>query len=219
MKSGLQNGQLKKWNDDRGFGFIHPVDGSQNVFLHISEIKDSTRRPQIGDTIYYYVVNKDGKVCAGNAFILGASNKTNSLAQQHKKALSSSASSSSFPVMRMLLISVLPLAGSIHFAWKIAAILPPLNLLPFIFYAGLSRITFILYADDKYRAEHGKWRTSEVVLHSFELMGGWLGGFIAQQKLRHKSRKNSYQIVFWTVVIIHQIGWLTWFLFHKAILR
>ena len=216
MKSGLQNGQLIKWKDDRGFGFIQPVDGSQDVFLHISEVKDSTRRPQVGDTIYYYVVNKNDKVCASNAFILGARNKS---IAQHKKVLSSSASSSSFPVIRMLLISVLPLAGSIHFAWRIATILPPLNLLPFIFYAGLSRITFILYADDKYRAEHGKWRTSEAVLHSFELMGGWLGGFIAQQKLRHKSRKNSYQVVFWTIVIIHQIGWLTWFLFHKAIIR
>ena len=216
MKSGLQNGQLIKWKDDRGFGFIQPVDGSQDVFLHISEIKDSTRRPQVGDTVYYYVVNKNDKVCASNAFILDARNKS---IAQHKKVLSSSASSSSFPVIRMLLISVLPLAGSIHFAWRIATILPPLNLLPFIFYAGLSRITFILYADDKYRAEHGKWRTSKAVLHSFELMGGWLGGFIAQQTLRHKSRKNSYQVVFWTIVIIHQIGWLTWFLFHKAILR
>jgi len=216
MKSGLQNGQLTKWKDDRGFGFIQPVDRSQDVFLHISEIKDSTRRPQVGDTVYYYVVNKNDKVCASNAFILDARNKS---IAQHKKVLSGSASSSSFPVIRMLLISVLPLAGSIHFAWRIAPILPPLNLLPFIFYAGLSRITFILYADDKYRAEHGKWRTSEAVLHSFELMGGWLGGFIAQQKLRHKSRKNSYQVVFWTIVIIHQIGWLTWFLFHKAIIR
>lgn len=216
MKSGLRSGQLIKWKDERGFGFVQPVDGSQDVFLHISEIKDSTRRPQVGDTIYYCVVNKNHKVCASNAFILGARSKT---IAQPKQALSSSASSSSFPVMRMLLISVLPLAGSIHFAWRTAIILSPINLLPFILYAGLSWLTFILYADDKYRAEHGKWRTSEGALHSFELMGGWLGGFIAQQTLRHKSRKNSYQVVFWTIVIIHQIGWLTWFLFHKAILR
>ncbi len=218
MKSGLQNGQLIRWKDDRGFGFIQPVGGSQNVFLHISEIKASTRRPQVGDTIYYYVVNKDGKVCASNAFILGASNKANSLAQS-QKALSSSASSSSFPIMGMLLISILPLAGSIHFALRIAPLMPLFNLLPFILYAGTSWITFILYADDKYRAEHGKWRTSEATLHLFELMGGWLGGFIAQQKLRHKTRKSSYQVAFWLIVTIHQIGWLTWFLFHIAIIR
>jgi hypothetical protein len=25
--------------------------------------------------------------------------------------------------------------------------------------------------------------------------------------------------VFWAIVIIHQIGWLIWLLFHKAIIR
>jgi cold shock CspA family protein len=45
-----------------------PVDGSKEVFLHISELKDPTRRPQLGDTIYYYLVAKDGKDRAYNAF-------------------------------------------------------------------------------------------------------------------------------------------------------
>ena len=216
MKPDLRNGQLIKWRDDRGFGFIQSVDGGQDVFLHISEIKDSNRRPQIGDTIYYYVVTKNGKVCASNAFILGERNKGKSSFLNQK---SSSNVSSSFPFIGMLVISILPLIGSIHFAWKTAAILPPTNLLPLILYAGISRITFTLYVDDKYRAEQGKWRTSEATLHLFELMGGWLGGFIAQQKLHHKSRKKSYQVEFWAIVIIHQIGWLTWLFFHKAIIR
>ncbi len=46
MQSGLRSGKLTKWKDERGFGFIQPVDGSQEVFLHISEVKDATRRPQ-----------------------------------------------------------------------------------------------------------------------------------------------------------------------------
>lgn len=212
MKSGLQSGKLIKWKDKQGFGFIQPVDRSQDVFLHISEIKDSNRRPQIGDTIYYYVVTKNGKFCASNAFILGARNKG-------KVSSNKKVGSFPFPFIGILLISILPLVGSIHFAWRTATILPPMNLLPLILYGGISRITFTLYADDKYRAEHGKWRTSEATLHLFELMGGWLGGFVAQQKLRHKSRKNSYQFVFWAIVIIHQIGWLTWLLFHKSIIR
>lgn len=46
MQPGLRSGKLTKWKDERGFGFIQPVDGSQEVFLHISEVKDATRRPQ-----------------------------------------------------------------------------------------------------------------------------------------------------------------------------
>jgi len=42
MQSGLRSGKLTKWKDERGFGFIQPVDGSQEVFLHISEVKDAT---------------------------------------------------------------------------------------------------------------------------------------------------------------------------------
>ncbi len=53
MQPGLHSGKLTKWKDERGFGFIQPVDGSQEVFLHISEVKDATRRPQEDDTIYY----------------------------------------------------------------------------------------------------------------------------------------------------------------------
>nr|WP_284525876.1 cold shock domain-containing protein [Microcystis panniformis] len=35
MQSGLRSGKLTKWKDERGFGFIQPVDGSQEVLaLH-----------------------------------------------------------------------------------------------------------------------------------------------------------------------------------------
>ncbi|NJO74271.1 MAG: cold shock domain-containing protein, partial [Leptolyngbyaceae cyanobacterium RM1_406_9] len=75
MKSVLNKGRLTTWKDDRGFGFIQPADGSQAIFLHISELKDSTRRPQVGDTIYYYAVTENGKLRAHKAFILGARRK------------------------------------------------------------------------------------------------------------------------------------------------
>jgi cold shock CspA family protein len=71
MTTNLCSGRLTKWNDERGFGFIQPIDRGQTVYLHISELKDSTRRPQLDDTIYYYVIiEEDGKLCADNAFIL-----------------------------------------------------------------------------------------------------------------------------------------------------
>jgi uncharacterized membrane protein YsdA (DUF1294 family)/cold shock CspA family protein len=202
MQSGLRSGKLTKWKDERGFGFIQPIDGSQEVFLHISEVKDATRRPQESDTIYYHcVVDSDGKVRACNAFILGARNKSASL-RSHTQP--SDAIVSSFPIVEVVLLSLLPLVGAAHFTWTTR------NLLPLVLYPVMSLVTYFLYADDKSRAKRKDWRTPEQTLHLCELAGGWLGGFIAQRVLRHKSQKESYQAVFWTIVIIHYIAWLFW---------
>lgn len=213
MKPSLYSGQLIKWQDERGFGFIQPVDGSKEVFLHISELKDATRRPQTGDTIYYYVVAKDGKNCAYNAFILGARGKltTPFSINKTKSNAVKVASKSTLLIFQVLLLSVVPLVGSVHLAWKTS------NLIPIVLYPAMSLVTFALYADDKARAQKGNWRTSEKTLHLCELAGGWLGGFIAQRKLHHKSRKESYQIVFWGIVITHHIVWLGWLLLGKTI--
>jgi cold shock CspA family protein len=72
MKSGLNKGQLIKWNDDRGFGFIKPSEGGKEVFLHISAVKTKDRRPTVGDTIFYQLSHgTDGKIRASSASIQG----------------------------------------------------------------------------------------------------------------------------------------------------
>ncbi|NJM99144.1 MAG: DUF1294 domain-containing protein [Phormidesmis sp. RL_2_1] len=209
MQSGLRSGKLTKWKDERGFGFIQPVDGSQEVFLHISAVKDATRRPQENDTIYYHcVVDSEGKVRACNAFILGARNKS---ASSSSHANPSDSIGSRFPIVEVVLLSLLPLVGAIHFTWTTR------NPLPLVLYPVMSLVTYALYADDKSRAKRKDWRTSEQTLHLCELTGGWLGGFIAQRVLRHKSKKESYQAAFWVIVIIHYIAWLFWLLLGKTL--
>ena len=42
-------------------------------------------------------------------------------------------------------------------------------------------------------------------LNGFELMGGWPGSYLAQRFLRHKISKKSYQVIFWLIVVIHQL--------------
>ncbi len=209
MQSGLRSGKLTKWKDERGFGFIQPVDGSQEVFLHISEVKDTNRRPQENDTIYYhYVVDSDGKVRACDAFILGARNKAASSSSRTKP---SDEIASSFPIVEAILLSFLPLVGAIHFTWTTR------NPLPLILYPVMSFVTYFLYTDDKSRAKRKDWRTPEQTLHLCELLGGWFGGFIAQRVLRHKSQKESYKVVFWAIVIIHYFSWLFWLLLGRTL--
>ena len=198
----MHKGELIKWKDERGFGFIQAENESQEVFLHISELKNSTRRPQVGDTIYYHLIVKNGKIRASNASILGAESKPSSSSNFVNKY--------PFPYWEALLLSILPLAGSLHFAWITA------NPIPIILYTVMSLVTFSLYAEDKSRAKRGQWRISERTLHLCEFAGGWLGGFVAQRKLRHKSIKSSYQIVFWTIVVIHIAFWIYWLFLGSA---
>ena len=53
-----------------------------------------------------------------------------------------------------------------------------------------------------------RWRTPETTLHLFELAGGWPGALLAQQAFRHKTRKPSYQVAFWLIVVLHQALWI-----------
>lgn len=72
--------------------------------------------------------------------------------------------------------------------------------------ALLSALTYWVYARDKKRAKQGEWRIPEIQLHLLELLGGWPGAFLGQQRLRHKSAKRSYQFVFWIIVLLYQFA-------------
>jgi len=73
----------------------------------------------------------------------------------------------------------------------------------FAIYLIASMITFVVYASDKVAARKGTWRTQESTLHVLALLGGWPGALIAQQKLRHKSKKGSFRVVFWITVVLN----------------
>ena len=65
-------GKLVRWIDNKGFGFIKPENGRDDVFIHISALKGMGRKPIVGDVIYFDV-SKDakGKTRAINARIEG----------------------------------------------------------------------------------------------------------------------------------------------------
>ena len=99
-------------------------------------------------------------------------------------------------------LCLLPLAGAAQMAWS------GQSWLPLGVYPTMSLITLLLYWQDKHQARSGAWRTPEKVLHAAELLGGWPGALLAQQLFRHKTRKVSYQVVFWAIVVLHQVFWV-----------
>ena len=90
----------------------------------------------------------------------------------------------------------------------ITARIPPLIL---ALYMVVSLITFIMYAVDKSAATKGAWRTHESTLHLLSIAGGWPGALFAQQKLRHKTKKQSFRFIFWVTVLLN-CGAFIWLL-------
>ena len=72
-------------------------------------------------------------------------------------------------------------------------------------------MAFAAYAIDKSAAKGGRRRIPENSLHLLALAGGWPGAFVAQRLLRHKTRKVSFQVVFWLTVVANG-GALWWWL-------
>jgi uncharacterized membrane protein YsdA (DUF1294 family) len=81
-----------------------------------------------------------------------------------------------------------------------------------LFYAAASMAAAVAYRLDKSAAERNAWRTSERMLHLIAVIGGWPGALVAQAVFRHKSRKLSFRLMFWTTVALNcgALTWLTW---------
>ena len=75
-------------------------------------------------------------------------------------------------------------------------------------YVVASLVTFIWYAIDKSAARRGERRTPENTLHLLSLVGGWPGALVAQQQLRHKTKKQPFRIIFWATVVLNFGGFI-----------
>lgn len=179
-----KKGKITNWNDDKGFGFITPKDGGKQIFVHIKAFKSTTVRPKINQVILYDL-SKDnrGRICAINVLKFGEKPPV-----QHKKE---GKLFSIFLIVTFFISMVLTiLTGKI-----------PMIMLPF--YVVVNIFTYIIYAIDKSASQNGSWRTPENTLHLLALAGGWSGAIIAQKRLRHKSKKQSFRITFWLTVIFN----------------
>ena len=177
-------GKILSWNDKKGFGFVEPAAGGKRVFVHIKAFSDRVRRPGVDDVVHYTLyTDKQGRPCASEALLAESG-----FSRQAGKSRG---------LATIVLVTV--------FLLLVAATVTGLNVPPVIFaaYLAFSLFTFIVYARDKSAAVKGNWRTPESTLHMLSLIGGWPGALLAQRTLRHKSRKRSFQSVFWITVFVN----------------
>lgn len=81
--------------------------------------------------------------------------------------------------------------------------IPPLYLV--IYLVGINLITFGAYAFDKRCACTRKRRVSESGLLLLALIGGSPMAWLAQQLLRHKTKKGSFRLRFWMIVALQVV--------------
>lgn len=62
----MANGTVKFFNTTKGYGFIAPEDGSNDVFVHISALESSAQPLHEGQKVSFEVASKNGKTFAEN---------------------------------------------------------------------------------------------------------------------------------------------------------
>jgi uncharacterized membrane protein YsdA (DUF1294 family)/cold shock CspA family protein len=177
-------GKLTTWNDEKGFGYITPNSGGKPIFVHITAFANRNRRPELNQLVTYALSSDE----QGRPRAINATLSRDRLSQTPKLT------TGSLPIMTATLFLFI-VAIAVH-----NSKIPPSVL---AFYVVASLLTFIMYAVDKSAARNGAWRTKESTLHLLSLAGGWPGALIAQEKLRHKTRKSSFRIAFWITVVLN----------------
>ena len=82
----FQEGKIKNYNAERGFGFIKIEGKSEDIFFHISAFPKSTGEPKIGERLKFLIVEDKGKNKAVNIVRLDL-NKVG--ANNHNKQMNS----------------------------------------------------------------------------------------------------------------------------------
>lgn len=189
-------GTLKSWNDERGYGFIEPTQGGQELFVHIKAFPAGTGRPSVGQVLTFEVqTGPDGKKKARAV-------QYPVLADRRPRPNVESAAP--WTPGRVLAI---PAFAAVYFAvvWRWGFSSPV-----FLWYLAISLATFLAYAFDKSAAVSGRRRTPEQTLHLLGLVGGWPGALLAQQLLRHKTSKRRFIYAFWFTVWLNVGAFVAW---------
>jgi len=200
-------GKVADWRDDRGYGFVVPVergDGPERLFFHIDDYTQAGRRPERGELVRYVASRQTDGRWRAQAVI--RTTPASARGRADRRGLSGGArkTGGAGTIAFLILLGIwlgllLPAASSGALpGWALPALL------------ALNLLTWALYALDKRAAQAGRWRTPEAHLHLCELLGGWPAAWLAQRQLRHKSAKRAYRAIYWSLAVLHVAALALW---------
>ena len=175
-------GYIVNFNAEKGYGFIRSNEQEEeNIFVHISKVKNSKTLEQ-GQKVTFNIQKTNRGLSAINVEA-GAKQRSPYLI---------------FGFISFLFVAII----SLYLSQKTHL------LLAYIIAINIS--TFLLYGYDKFiSSSENKLRVPELNLQALALLGGSPLALVAQKFFRHKTIKNSFQLVYWGIVLV-QIGLLIW---------
>lgn len=206
-QQGIQKGVIETWKPAEGFGFIQPSGGGKDYFFHKSAIV-GRQTPAVGQRVSY-TVGRDskGRNQAEDITIEGEATLREKVQGQTKGRIG-------LPDLPGgLQLSKINSTYMLLFALPFLFAILTLSWIPMALYAIVSLVGFGAITLDKRFAQANMWRIPEATLHLIEILGGWPGSGLAQQIVRHKTQKASYQITFWVIAALHLIIGIDYFFF------
>lgn len=204
-----KQGKVVRWEAGRGFGFIQSPGPGAEVFFHIRDFR-GPGAPAEGMAVSFEEIHMGGKGPRAMAVqVLGAAHVSASARKARAPRRTLPSRSPVDPWLPWTLLLAAICVGVLVCAVVVRQL--PVHVL----LVGLlvNALTFWCYWLDKHAAQKGTWRTPEKTLHGLGLLGGWPAARIAQQVLRHKSNKASFQQRYWMTVLLNvaTLAGMVWF--------
>lgn len=170
---------LVEWKDDKGYGFAREPGGTERVFVHASSLAEGMRRPKRGDSVEFDIVPGKRGPAAAHTRIVTAKELGQRLPLHVVTA-----------TMLFILVQLVVILGRAPFGLS-------------VYYTLMGVLSLYLYGRDKQAAITGAWRISENRLLLVDLLGGVVGGLLAQHRYWHKTSKQRYQNKVFAIVLVH----------------